>query len=103
MVKKDDGINQEFPWTYQKVVPTLKNRWGVNIQHNVEYWMMLDMLQDDHDPFHNHDGKEEKKVVMRVKDPKQVNVFFVPFFSSLSFNIYGCIMVGLEVKINKLL
>ncbi len=65
--------------------------------------MMLDMLQDDHDPSHNHDGKEEKKVVVKVKDPKQVDVLFVPFFSSPSFNTYGCIMLGLEAKIDKLL
>jgi len=43
--------------------------------------MMLDMLQDDHDPSHNHDGKEEKKVAVKVKDPEQADVTFVPFFS----------------------
>jgi hypothetical protein len=104
MVKKDDGINQELPWTDQEVAPALKTRWGVNRQHSVEYWMMLDMLQDDHDPSHNHDGKkEEKKAAVRVKDPEQADVFFVPFFSSLSFNTYGRIMLGPEAKIDKLL
>jgi hypothetical protein len=102
MVKKDDGINRELPWIDRKVVPTLKTKWGINIQHSVEYSMMLDMLQDDHDPFHNHDGKEEKKVAMRVKDLEQVDVLFVPFFSSLSFNTYGHIILGLEAKIDKL-
>ncbi len=104
MVKKDDGINQELPWTDQEVAPALKTRWGVNRQHSVEYWMMLDMLQDDHDPSHNHDGKEEeKKAAVRVKDPEQADVFFVPFFSSLSFNTYGRIMLGPEAEIDKLL
>jgi hypothetical protein len=104
MLKKDDGINQELPWTDQEVAPALKTRWGVNRQHSVEYWMMLDMLQDDHDPSHNHDGKkEEKKAAVRVKDPEQADVFFVPFFSSLSFNTYGRIMLGPEAKIDKLL
>jgi hypothetical protein len=103
MVKKDDGINQELPWTDQEVAPALKTRWGVNRQHSVEYWMMLDMLQADHDPSHNHDGKEEKKAAVRVKDPEQADVFFVPFFSSLSFNTYGRIMLGPEAKIDKLL
>ncbi len=103
MVKKDDGINQELPWTDQEVAPALKTRWGVNRQHSVEYCMMLDMLQADHDPSHNHDGKEEKKAAVRVKDPEQADVFFVPFFSSLSFNTYGRIMLGPEAKIDKLL
>jgi hypothetical protein len=103
MVKKGDGINQELPWTDKEVAPTLKTRWGVNRQHSVEYWMMLDMLQDDHDPSHNHDGKKEKKAAVRVKDPEQADVFFVPFFSSLSFNTYGRIMLGPEAKIDELL
>jgi hypothetical protein len=32
---------------------------------------------------------------VKVKDPEQVDVFFVPFFSSLCFNTYGRIMLGL--------
>jgi hypothetical protein len=40
---------------------------------------------------------------VRVKDPEQADVFFVPFFSSLSFNTYGRIMLGPEAKIDKLL
>jgi hypothetical protein len=58
--------------------------------------MMLNMLQDDHDPSHNHDGKEEKKVVVRVKDPEQVDVTFVPFFSSLSLTLM--VVLWLDLK-----
>ncbi len=64
---------------------------------------MLDMLQNDHDPSHNCDGKEGKNAIVRVNDLEQADVFFVPLMSSLSFNTYGHIMFRLEAKIDKLL
>lgn len=96
MVKMDDGINKELPWTDQEVVLALKTKWGVNRQHSAEYWMMLDMLHNDHDPSHNHDGKEEKNAIVRVNDLKQADVFFMALISSLSFNTYSHIMFRLE-------
>ncbi|XP_076916313.1 putative arabinosyltransferase ARAD1 [Bidens hawaiensis] len=49
-------------------------------QHSVEYWMTASLLRvlddDDDEP-------------VRVFDPEAADVFFVPFFSSLSFNTHG--------------
>jgi hypothetical protein len=38
---------------------------------------------------------------VRVKDPKQADVFFVPFFSARSFNNYGHNMLDPEAEIDK--
>ncbi|KAI7981357.1 hypothetical protein LOK49_Contig47G00006 [Camellia lanceoleosa] len=55
-----------WPWNY-----------GLSKQHSVEYWMMALLLYDDDD-----DGRRE---AVRVSNPESADVFFVPFFSSLSF------------------
>jgi hypothetical protein len=38
---------------------------------------------------------------VRVKDPEQADVFFVPFFSSLAFNTYGHGMTGPGAEFDK--
>jgi len=79
MLKKD-GTSQELPWT-SPVVPTWTQQ-ATNRQHSVEYWMMAYLL----DGWDRQDGKH---TAVRVKDPEQADVFFVPFFSSVSLNHYG--------------
>lgn len=49
------------------------------MQHSVEYWMMGSLLYED--------GQRGEAV--RVLDPEVADAFFVPFFSSLSFNTHG--------------
>lgn len=57
-------------------------RWndGLRKQHSVEYWMMASLL-------YQGDGDGDREAV-RVSDPDTADVFFVPFFSSLSFNVH---------------
>lgn len=54
---------------------------GLKKQHSVEYWMMGSLLWEGN----GGDGTE----VVRVSDPEVADAFFVPFFSSLSFNTHG--------------
>ncbi|CAK9214619.1 unnamed protein product [Sphagnum troendelagicum] len=92
MIKKDEK-NQEVPWT-NKVAPAFKTRWQVNRQHSVEYWMMVYMLDA-------LDSENGERVAVRVKDPEQADIFFVPFFSSLAFNTYGHGMTGPGAEYDK--
>ncbi|XP_028107066.1 probable arabinosyltransferase ARAD1 [Camellia sinensis] len=71
-----------WPWNY-----------GLSKQHSVEYWMMASLLYDDND-----DGRRE---AVRVSDPESADVFFVPFFSSLSFNTYGINMTDPSTKLDR--
>lgn len=60
-------------------VPVWPEYAGLHQQHSVEYWMMMSLL------CMNCTGDE----VVRVWDGENADVFFVPFFSSLSFNTFG--------------
>lgn len=65
---------------------------GLRKQHSVEYWMMASLLVKGEER-ESGGGSEEVVVAgreaVRVLDPEMADVFFVPFFSSLSFNVYG--------------
>lgn len=71
-------------------------RWPVNSglrkQHSVEYWLMASLLDDS-----SNDGGEEREAV-RVLDPDKAEAFYVPFFSSLSFNTHGHTMTDPETE-----
>lgn len=56
-------------------------RWtdGLRKQHSVEYWMMASLL---------YPGNDDSREAVRVTNPDLADVFFVPFFSSLSFNVH---------------
>ncbi|KAL3644437.1 hypothetical protein CASFOL_009617 [Castilleja foliolosa] len=60
-------------------------RWNDRLlkQHSLEYWMMASLLYEEKDEF----GSARETI--RVWDPISADVFFVPFFSSFSFNFYG--------------
>ncbi|WJX33448.1 hypothetical protein P8452_21654 [Trifolium repens] len=64
---------------------------GLRKQHSVEYWMMGSLL--------NGGGNESE--AMRVLDPELADVYFVPFFSSLSFNTHGHHMTDPETEIDR--
>jgi mannosyl-oligosaccharide glucosidase len=53
---------------------------GIRRQHSVEYWMMASLQLQA--------GGGAREAV-RVRDPDAAEAFFVPFFSSLSFNVHG--------------
>ncbi|KAL5724810.1 hypothetical protein ACHQM5_008025 [Ranunculus cassubicifolius] len=65
---------------------------GLKQQHSVEYWMMGSLIWE---------GEEEGREVIRVKDPEVAEVFFVPFFSSTSFNTHGHNMTDPETEVDR--
>ncbi|XP_059448615.1 probable arabinosyltransferase ARAD1 isoform X2 [Corylus avellana] len=67
---------------------------GLRRQHSVEYWMMGSLLYEA-------DGGAEEREAVRVSDPEMADAFFVPFFSSLSFNTYGHTMTDPETQIDR--
>ncbi|EXC06151.1 putative glycosyltransferase [Morus notabilis] len=80
--------SDQAPVTAQTWPPWPKNS-GLKRQHSVEYWMMGSLLYDG-------DGRE----VVRVSDPEMAEAFFVPFFSSLSFNTHGHNMTDPKTRID---
>lgn len=71
--------------------PIWPNNSGVGKQHSVEYWMMGSLI----------DGGGNGSEAIRVSDPEIADVFFVPFFSSLSFNTHGRHMRDPETQIDR--
>lgn len=55
---------------------------GLNMQHSIEYWLTLDLLSSA-----MSNGKHGCTAVL-VENQKDADVFFVPYFSSLSYNKY---------------
>ncbi|XP_041012925.1 probable arabinosyltransferase ARAD1 isoform X3 [Juglans microcarpa x Juglans regia] len=82
---------EQTPVTDRNWPPWPKNS-GLKRQHSVEYWMMGSLLYEG-------DGAEERDAV-RVSDPEMADIFFVPFFSSLSFNTHGHVMTDPETEID---
>ncbi|KAJ1286858.1 hypothetical protein BS78_03G384200 [Paspalum vaginatum] len=71
---------------------------GIRRQHSVEYWMMAS-LQDGG----RGEAGSERREAVRVRDPDAAEAFFVPFFSSLSFNVHGRNMTDPETEADRLL
>uniref|UniRef100_J3L790 Exostosin GT47 domain-containing protein n=2 Tax=Oryza brachyantha TaxID=4533 RepID=J3L790_ORYBR len=73
---------------------------GIRRQHSVEYWMMVSLQGGA-----GGDGlvEEEGREAVRVRDPDAAEAFFVPFFSSLSFNVHGRNMTDPETEADRLL
>lgn len=55
---------------------------GLNLQHSPEYWLTLDLLSS------SMSERRSPCTAMLVDTPKEADVFFVPYFSSLSYNKY---------------
>ncbi|KAG6520379.1 probable arabinosyltransferase ARAD1 [Zingiber officinale] len=66
---------------------------GLKRQHSVEYWMMASLV-----PGGSAGGRAE---AVRVSDGEAADVFFVPFFSSLSFNTHGHNMTDPDTEIDR--
>ncbi|XP_031268000.1 probable arabinosyltransferase ARAD1 isoform X1 [Pistacia vera] len=73
-------------------LPPWPNNSGVKRQHSVEYWLMASLLYDG--------GDGEEREAVRVLDPEIADAFFVPFFSSLSFNTHGHYMTDPDTEID---
>ncbi|WJX53020.1 hypothetical protein P8452_39067 [Trifolium repens] len=86
-------IDSESPVT-AKDFPRWPDNWGLKKQHSVEYWMMGSLI-------HEGDDDGESREAVRVFDPELADAFFVPFFSSLSFNTYGHTMTDPATEIDR--
>ncbi|KAL6509006.1 hypothetical protein OROGR_023113 [Orobanche gracilis] len=53
---------------------------GLNLQHSVEYWLTLDLLNSE------LSDSLRGRSATRVKNASEADVLFVPFFSSISYN-----------------
>ncbi|CAJ2677577.1 probable arabinosyltransferase ARAD1 [Trifolium pratense] len=87
-------IQSQSPVT-AKDFPRWPDNWGLKKQHSVEYWMMGSLIHEDDDD----DG--ESREAIRVLDPELADAFFVPFFSSLSFNTHGHTMTDPATEIDR--
>ncbi|KAF8099179.1 hypothetical protein N665_0248s0008 [Sinapis alba] len=89
----DPHISDAEPIT-AKNLPSWHQTSGVKRQHSVEYWLMASLL---------YNGDEEEKEAVRVFDPELADAFYVPFFSSLSFNTHGKNMTDPDTELDRLL
>ncbi|CAM6094865.1 unnamed protein product [Calypogeia fissa] len=96
LLEKDDAPDQDLPWGEDEPLPSWPLRSGLRKQHNVEYWLTVDL-------FDRHVGFEGERAVVRVQDPEEADLFFVPFFSSLSFNKFGSFMRDPEAEKDRIL
>ncbi|KAA3453285.1 putative arabinosyltransferase ARAD1 [Gossypium australe] len=78
------------PATVENFPPWPKTS-GLKRQHSVEYWLMASLLYDE----------EEGSEAIRVSDPEMADAFFVPFFSSLSFNKHGHVTTDAEADADR--
>lgn len=68
---------------------------GIKRQHSVEYWMTGSLVSRD-----ERQGDDGIGVV-RVRNGDEADVFFVPFFSSMSFNVHGHNMTDPDTEIDR--
>jgi Exostosin family len=68
---------------------------GLNLQHSIEFWLTLDLLSST-DP-----ARRSPCTAVRVGDPSQADLIFVPFFSSLSYNRYSKVTPPEKISLNK--
>ncbi|XP_076916611.1 putative arabinosyltransferase ARAD1 [Bidens hawaiensis] len=85
----NNNNNKDIPVTN---MPAWPRNSGLKQQHSVEYWMMKSLLCGE------CGGVSE---VVRVWDGEEAEVFFVPFFSSLSFNTHGRNMTDPDTEIDR--
>ncbi|KAI3720403.1 hypothetical protein L6452_21319 [Arctium lappa] len=67
---------------------------GLHQQHSVEYWMMASLLYENA-------TVDESSEAVRVSNPEVADVFYVPFFSSLSFNTHGKNMTDSDTEFDR--
>ncbi|XP_042063708.1 probable arabinosyltransferase ARAD1 [Salvia splendens] len=91
----DPNFSDAAPVTARNI-PAWRWNDGLRRQHSVEYWMMASLLYDG-------DGESESTTeAVRVMDPDLADAFFVPFFSSLSFNVHVRNMAEIDTVDEKL-
>lgn len=94
LLQKETAPDQDLPWGEDEPLPQWPQRSGLKKQHNVEYWMLVDLFDD-------HVGFDGERAITRVELPEEADLFYVPFFSSLSFNKFGNSMRDPEAERDK--
>ncbi|XP_049345691.1 probable arabinosyltransferase ARAD1 isoform X2 [Solanum verrucosum] len=74
------GPHYDGPPVTIETLPEFPHYTGLRRQHTVEYWMLASLLYPEN-------GTRQQEAV-RVLNPDSADVFFVPFFSSLSYDTY---------------
>ncbi|TVU05729.1 hypothetical protein EJB05_48908, partial [Eragrostis curvula] len=72
---------------------------GLNLQHSVAYWLTLDILSSSS----SSSSPDRPCVAVRVTNASLADVFFVPFFASLSYNRHSKLRRGERVSRNRVL
>lgn len=86
------GSEESGPVTSENLPPWPPGT-GLRNQHSAEYWLMASLLYEG--------GDGVRREAVRVFDPEYADVFFVPFFSSLSFNVHGNGMRNATTEIDR--
>ena len=77
---------------------------GLNLQHSVAYWLALDILSSTLPPGGGGAARGGRPcVAVRVTNASLADVFFVPFFASLSYNRHSKLRRGERVSRNRAL
>uniref|UniRef100_A0ACD6AK95 Uncharacterized protein n=1 Tax=Avena sativa TaxID=4498 RepID=A0ACD6AK95_AVESA len=72
---------------------------GLNLQHSVAYWLTLDILSSTLPP----QNLSRPCIAVRVTNASLADVFFVPFFASLSYNRHSGLRGRDRVSRNRVL
>ncbi|CAA3029982.1 probable arabinosyltransferase ARAD1 [Olea europaea subsp. europaea] len=91
----DGSLPDETPVRAENF-PAWRENNGLRKQHSVEYWMMASLLYNGDEDGDSGSSPE----AVRVMDPELADVFFVPFFSSLSVNVHGRNMTDPDTEID---
>ncbi|XP_047312476.1 probable arabinosyltransferase ARAD1 [Impatiens glandulifera] len=96
MIDRRSYMN-ETPVTAQNFPPWPRTS-GLMKQHSVEYWLMASLILYEQN---KNNGNNNLLEAIRVFDPETAEVFFVPFFSSMSFNIHGRNMTDPDTEFDR--
>ncbi|CAL5012688.1 unnamed protein product [Urochloa decumbens] len=72
---------------------------GLNLQHSVAYWLTLDILSSTT----TSSSSDRPCIAVRVTNASAADVFFVPFFASLSYNRHSKLRHGEKASTNRVL
>lgn len=92
MNRNNRKLNDDIAAVTAENLPAWPDRTGLKRQHSVEYWLMASLL------YNGNEWNDTTQEAVRVLDPELADVFFVPFFSSLSFNTHGRNMTDPETE-----
>ncbi|XP_078435108.1 exostosin family protein [Wolffia australiana] len=90
MLEQSREISGEVGPVDRESLPAWPQNSGLKKQHSVEYWLMASLLAEE--------GQFE---AVRVVNGDEAEFFFVPFFSSLSFNTHGRNMTDPDTMIDR--